>query len=206
MVALSIVLAGVLLGGCLLVDHSRVQRAMEVAGAQESGTRAVWVRGGLTSSERAFIAQPDGQWAVSATASSTYADVHGVEASSPMQVTGAPDTSSFAADDRAWRPLLENGGYEWLELTYARAVHARSVRIREVHGCGTVVMVQLKDADGNYHVKWKGHDRPNMFITWLALDFPPTQYLVNGVKVTLDTTLVSHWKHFDAVQLVGSQP
>lgn len=201
LLATSLVLA---LPGCISARRAVVAEALAEAGQQEQGTKVAWVEGNGTAKELAFLADPEGQWATTATASSTYADVHGVDDFSPMQATGAPDAHKFAADERSWRPEKENLGYEWLELSYEIAVHARSVRIREVHGCGSVVMVQLKDTEGRYHVKWKGRDKVHFVITWLVLDFPETDYLVDGVKVTLDTTLVGHWKHFDAVQLVGS--
>ncbi|GEM_PF-5614629 len=46
--------------------------------------------------------------------------------------------------------------------------------------------------------------RGNTFITWLALEFPPTPYLVDMVRVTMDTTLAYQWKMIDAVRLDGA--
>jgi hypothetical protein len=62
------------------------------------------------------------------------------------------------------------------------------------------------EADGTGHFVWKGRD-PNAYapkqIGWFVVRFPKTPYLVQRVRVTLDTPAAKGWKQIDAVQLVG---
>jgi hypothetical protein len=146
--------------------------------------------------------EADGQWAKTATASSSYADHKGDEAWSAMQATGEPNVPSYADDGHAWAPRTPDSGIEWLDLTYANAVHASEVRVRESMGSGAVVKVEAIDEAGMAHTVWAGDD-PTKDLNYLILKFPPTPYKVNRVKVTLATNAVPGWNEIDAVQLVG---
>jgi len=190
-------------GGCTAQKQARVRRIIEQAGPGEPGTTVHWVRGPGIKGEKAVIANPEGQWAVSARASSSYAQFSDRPGFTAAEAAGPPDVPQFGFDGRAWGPSRENAGYEWLELSYATPVHASGVAIRETHMPGSVAMVQLRDTSGKYHLKWKGTDRPNTYLTWMVLDFPATSYLAKTVRITLDTTRVVHWKEIDAVQLAG---
>lgn len=190
--------------GCFPDQRGRVNQVIGEAGKQDHGTVASWVKGGGTAKEALITSSPDGQWASSARASSSMGHVPYMPKATPEKATGPPDVPEFRVDIRAWGPAKENAGYEWIEFKYLKPVRATGVRIRETNGCGSVVMVQLTDTDGKYHTKWKGKDKGNLFITWLVLEFPPTSYLVDTVRVTMDTTLSYHWKMIDAVQLNGT--
>ena len=145
---------------------------------------------------------PDGQWAVEATASTSYNDAEGDASWSAKQATGAPDVEKYSDDGHAWAPKTQDGGIEWLDLKYGKPVHAAEVRIRESLGSGAVVKVELFDAAGAAHVIWSGND-PTTELNYLTLQFKPTAYLVNRVKVTLATNVIPGWNEVDAVQLVG---
>lgn len=188
--------------GCTSDKRAEVGRVIKKAGDQEPGTKVSWVKEG-TKGEKEIIDDPQGQWAAGATASSSYSENSGTINMAPRQATGAPDVQLLSLAGEGWGPSRENAGYEWLELTYEIPVHATGIKIRETHSCGCVVMVQLKDTNGKYHLKWAGDDRLILKINWLILDFPATGYLTDTVRVTLDTTLVENWKTIDAVQLVG---
>jgi hypothetical protein len=146
--------------------------------------------------------EPDGQWAAEATASTSYNDAQGDASWSAKQATGAPDVEKYSDDGHAWAPKTEDGGIEWLDLKYAKPVHAAEVRIRESMGSGAVVKVELFDAAGAGHIIWSGND-PTTQLNYLTLQFKPTDYLVNRVKVTLATNVIPGWNEIDAVQLVG---
>jgi len=198
----------VTLSGCSNPGKTIVSQKLKEAGDPEPGTQASWVRGqdqngAQTPGEREIVLDPDGRWAISATASSTFGDVAPHPGFTPAVVCGPVDVPAISFDRRAWAPLRENYGYEWLELLYETPVYATGVRIRETWAPGAVVMVHLKDTNGGYHLKWKDKERTPPYINWLVLDFPTTDYLVNGVRVTLDTTLCAHFNQFDTVQLVG---
>jgi hypothetical protein len=145
---------------------------------------------------------PDGQWAIDATASSSYNDAQGDASWSPKQATGAPDVDKYADDGHAWTSKTPDGGIEWLDLKYAKPVHAGEVRVRESCGSGAVIKVELFDETGAAHTIWQGDD-PTRQLNYLILKFKPTEYRVNRVKVTLATNVVPGWNEIDAVQLVG---
>lgn len=152
-----------------------------------------------------IIADPTGQWAVMAMASSQY----GPSKYAPAQATGAPNISLGMAGDNpeAWCPLNKNNGTEWLEVTFAKPVHATEVRVRQNNAPGAIARIEAIEPDGTAHVWWEGVDpykQPAIReIVWFAVHVPQTAYLVAKVRITLNLATVSGWKQIDAVQLVG---
>lgn len=144
----------------------------------------------------------DGQWASGATASSSYNDAQGDASWSAMQATLAPNVDHYGDDGHAWAPKTPDGGIEWLDLTYAKPVHASEIRIRESCGSGAVIKVELVDDQGTSHLIWQGND-PTTELNYLIIKFPPTSYKTNRVKITLATNVIPGWDEIDAVQLVG---
>ncbi len=145
---------------------------------------------------------PDGQWAATATASSTYNDAKGGDRFSAQQATGEPNVETYSDDGRAWAPKTPDSGIEWLDLAFAKPVHASEVRVRESDGSGAVVKVELYDEMGVAHVAWTGVD-PTSALNYLIVKFKPTDYRTSRVKVTLATNIIPGWNEIDAVQLVG---
>lgn len=150
-------------------------------------------------SDKAIKADVNGQWAKSATASTSY----GTDSWSAKQATGEPNVNEYGDDVNAWAPAEQNKGLETLELTYAKAVSAIGVRIRENDGSGAVTKVELKDVDGKYYTVWEGTDTTKG-LNYFQVPVDKTTYKVSGVRVTVDTTKVpTEWVEIDAVQLVG---
>lgn len=145
---------------------------------------------------------PDGQWAIQATASSTYNDAQGAASWSANQVTGPPNVDKYGDDGHAWAPKTEDAGIEWLDLKYPRPVHATEVHIRESCGSGAVIKVELFDENGTAHTVWAGND-PTTELNYLIVKFQKTEYKTDRVKVTLATNIIAGWNEIDAVQLVG---
>jgi hypothetical protein len=145
---------------------------------------------------------PSGQWAIDASASSSYNNATGQAAWSAMQASGLPNVEHYGDDGRAWAPSTPDGGIEWLDLTYARPVNASEVRIRESCGAGAVVKLELFDDQGNLHKVWQGDD-PTKDLNYFIIKFPPTSYKTNHLKITLATNAVPGWNEIDAVQLIG---
>jgi len=195
-----------ILSGCvnqLNKKQALVNHLLESAGPQEPGTQVSYVVG-EGPQEDSIIASPRGQWAISAEASSSLGGRRGFPGFTAKEATGAPNCWDNWNDPRAWGPATENAGYEWIELKYEFPVYAQGVRIRELAGF-CIAMVQLKDTQGHYHVKWKGREKIQKDVAWLILDFPKTSYLTDTVRITLDTTRTAHWwKQIDSVQLVGT--
>jgi len=146
---------------------------------------------------------PTGQWAIEATASSSYNDAQGIAKWSANQATGTPNVEAYADDGNAWAPKTQASGIEWLDLKYPRPVHATEVRVRESFNSGTVIKVELIDDGGTAHTVWAGND-PTTGLNYLLVKFPKTDYKTAEVKVTLATNISPGWKEIDAAQLVGT--
>jgi hypothetical protein len=146
---------------------------------------------------------PNGQWAIQATASSTYSDAQGTAPYSANQATGAPNVDRYADDGAAWAPKTPDGGIECLDLKYPKPVHATEVRVRESCGSGAVIKVEVYDEQGGAHAVWQGND-PTTELNYLMVKFPKTNFKTDRVKVTLATNVVPGWNEIDAVQLVGA--
>lgn len=146
---------------------------------------------------------PNGQWAIEATASSTYNDAKGTDSFSANQATGAPNVDKFGDNGMAWAPKTPDAGIEWLDLKYPRPVYATEVRVRESCGSGAVIKVELFDEHGTAHTAWAAND-PTTDLNYLVVKLPKTAYKTAHVKVTLATNVVPGWNEVDAVQLVGT--
>jgi len=146
---------------------------------------------------------PNGQWAIAATASSSYNDAQGQQSWSANQTTGAPDVQAYADDGHAWAPKTQDSGIEWLDLKYPRPVHATEVRVRESFNSGTVIKIEVFDEADVAHTVWAGND-PTTGLNYLMVTFPKTPFKTARVKVTLATNISPGWKEIDAVQLVGT--
>jgi hypothetical protein len=151
----------------------------------------------------AIKTDPNGQWAIQATASSTYNDAQGTAEWSANQATGAPNVDKYGDNGAAWTSKTQDGGIEWLDLKYPKPVHATEVRVRESCGSGAVIKVEVYDEQGGAHAVWQGND-PTTELNYLMVKFPKTTFKTDRVMVTLATNVVPGWNEIDAVQLVGN--
>lgn len=147
---------------------------------------------------------PNGQWAITASASSTYNDAAGHDEYSAFQATGAPNVETEADNGGAWSPKQADAGMEWLDLTYSKPVHATSVRIRESYNAGAIAKVDVYDEQGTVHTVWTGTD-PTKGINYFILNLPKTEYRTNHLRLTLATNVVEGYNEIDAAQLVGTE-
>ncbi len=213
----SLVLGALLLiTGCSKLSQESSSAPKSSAAGQSSADGTPAVAGSLAADEAAKRAavewalkedeiknDPNGQWAIQATASSSYNDAQGQADWSANQVAGPPNVDRYADDGKAWAPKTLDGGIEWLDLKYVKPVHASEVRVRESFGSGALIKVELFDEQGGTHVVWTGSD-PTKGLSYLVLKFPKTGYKSARVKLTLATNLVPGWNEIDAVQLVGA--
>ena len=146
---------------------------------------------------------PNGQWATQATASSTYNDAQNAAGWSANQATGAPNVDKYGDDGAAWASKTADAGIEWLDLRYAKPVHATEVRVRESAGSGAVIKIEIYDERGEAHAVWQGAD-PTTELNYFMVKFPKTTFKTDRVKITLATNVVPGWNEIDAVQLVGT--
>jgi hypothetical protein len=146
----------------------------------------------------------NGQWASHAKASSVYNDAQGTAAYSASQASGAPNVENYGSSNAAWTSKTADAGIEWLELEYAKPVHATMVRVRESNGAGAIIKVEVFDEQGGAHTVWSGADSTKG-LNFLIVEFPKTAFKTNRVKLTLATNVVPGWSAIDAVQLVGTE-
>ena len=147
---------------------------------------------------------PSGQWATDARASSTFNDAKGNTSYSANQAAGEPNVQVYSTTPQAWSSKTPDSGIEWLELTFAKPVHATAVRVRESSGSGALIKIEVFDDKGAAHTVWSGTDSTKE-LNYLIAEFPKTAFTTNRVKLTLATNVVSGWNQIDAVQLVGAK-
>lgn len=196
--------------------------AIRTAPASASPTQSSWAVPGSRSSsilpapgeivpstdlnDAIIAADTTGQWAAGATAGSQY----GNSGYAALKATSAPDVPIYGDSPSAWCPAGKNSGTDWLEVSFARAVSATGVRIRQSNCPGAIVKIEAFGTDGIAHVWWEGTDayKPSAVrdFVWFGVRIPRTSYLVEKVKITLDLAAVPGWKQIDAVQLVGTSP
>ena len=145
-----------------------------------------------------------GQWAVTATAGSQY----GKAQYSAAQATGAPNVGVAGNSPDAWCPASKTDGTDWLEVAFAKPVHATEVRVRQNDAAGAIAKIEAIEPGGTAHVWWGGAD-PDAApavreIVWFAVRVPKTDYLVAKMKITLNLASGPGYKEIDAVQLVGT--
>ena len=118
------------------------------------------------------------------------------------QVLGEPDTTSAGDQRTAWAPATADGGAEWLQLGYEKAVEIAQVRVRETCGAGCIAKVAAVLENGAEVAIWQGRESAGEGI----VDAPfsaPAGLTARGVKVYLDTARVPGWNEIDAVELIG---
>ena len=118
------------------------------------------------------------------------------------QVIGEPDTMSAGDQRTAWAPAAADGGAEWLQVGYEKAVEIAQVRVRETCGAGCIAKVAAVLDSGAEVVIWQGRQSAGDGI----VDAPfsaPAGITARGVKVYLDTARVPGWNEIDAVELIG---
>jgi hypothetical protein len=146
----------------------------------------------------------NGQWAVTASSSSSYNDASGHDEYSPFQATGAPNVETEGDNSNAWTAKEPDAGLEWLDLVYSKPVFANAVRIRESAGAGAVAKVDLYDEQGQPHTVWTGTD-PTTGLNYFMLNLPKTAFKTNHLRLTLATNVISGYNEIDAVQLIGTE-
>lgn len=155
--------------------------------------------------EQKILDDPNGQWAIDADASSSYGTTRdggwGI-----LQMTGKPNVENYGDNTYAWASKEANKGIEWVELTFAKPIHATELRVRQSYNPGAIIKIALYDEKGNREVIWEDVDKtvytPNT-IQYFTAKFDETKYKTKKVRITLATNTVQGWNEIDAVQLVG---
>ena len=118
------------------------------------------------------------------------------------QAVGEPDTVSAGDQRTAWAPATADGGAEWLQLGYEKAVEIAQVKVRETCGAGCIAKVAAVLESGAEVVIWQGRESAGDGVVDAPFNAPPG-LTARGVKVYLDTARVPGWNEIDAVELIG---
>ena len=159
--------------------------------------------------EEAIASDPRGQWAVSASASSTYSGDKSPQSKAsyaPGMATGAPNVDRYGDHGNSWATETADKGIEWLEVKFGKPVHATELRIRQSYYPGAIIKLELIDEGGARHTIWQDVDNQQYAqntISWFNKSFERTPYTAVGARITLATNAVPGWNEIDAVQLLG---
>lgn len=120
----------------------------------------------------------------------------------PEQATGPPDSLRAGDQTTAWATLQADGGVEWLQTQYERAVEIAQVRVLENDAPGAVVKIVALTAGGSEVVLWQG-DEPRLAAPADQVFPVPPGIVAQSIRVYLDTRKVPGWNEIDAVELIG---
>lgn len=120
----------------------------------------------------------------------------------PGQAAGAPDTKEAGDYSTAWAPAAQDGGREWLQVKYDRAVELSEIVIHETYNPGAVSRVVAVLPGGGERVIWEGTASTEEGIVERALPVPPG-IRSDQIRVELDTARVPGWNEIDAVEIIG---
>lgn len=120
------------------------------------------------------------------------------------QAAGEPDTGQAGDIPTAWASKAPDGGEEWIQLDYDRAVDLQQVSVVESHNPGAIRKVVAVLPDGTESPIWEGIMEPSDADELVSSDFKVASPVrAQSVKVYLDTARVPGWNEIDAVQIVG---
>jgi len=141
------------------------------------------------------------QWALAAQASSQYGDVDWAA----TQATGAPNSPAACGDNTTAWASAGNSGQDNLELVYTTTVVPVAINIYEGNGPGSIVKVDVEEANGTAHTVYTGQplvtaDCPRIF----SIGITSVTAKVNRIKIYVDQSVVKTWDEIDAVELVGN--
>jgi hypothetical protein len=151
-------------------------------------------------------AAPLSQWASTVKGfSSEYGT--GNDSWSSRQVLGAPNTFGYGDIGTSWAPRPRNGTLEYISVGFDTAVFATGATIRETWGNGSVYQIDAIDTLGNLHQVWAGTDPSTAGAPYdFSISWDATSFLVNGLKVYVNTSHSGDWEEIDAIRLTGDAP
>jgi len=141
------------------------------------------------------------QWAISAEASSTYADPEWAA----EQATGSPNTPRCGDYQTAWA-TTGSDATDWLTLKFPLAVHVVAINIIQSFNPDQVVKVELvgpfERATEVYVQEPHQVDQPCPYT--LSIPVERTEGRFDSIRITLDQSVLGlGWNQIDAVELVG---
>jgi parallel beta-helix repeat protein len=144
----------------------------------------------------------DGQWATNVIG---FSSQFSTTSYSAAQALGVPNTLTYGDATTAWAPSTANAGTEFISLGFATPVFSDGIIVRETLGNGFVTKVELIDMADVLHTVFSGVD-PSAIGTPVEfqINWPRTDYLVKGAKITINTSLRTTYEEVDAVRLLST--
>jgi hypothetical protein len=219
-VALTLIMGTLVLSACGKKKEPVAQNTPAPAAATQSMTPAPAAEPSQDDAERAkkqalldyatvedqYINDPHAQWAITASASSTFGDDNGAK---PAESNAAANAIG-PVDGKDWTNNHQDVGMDWLQLGFAKPVSATEVRVafgERGAGAEAVSKVEVEDAQGHWVTVWSGLSDVKVDSrgtrTWFVRKFDKTQTPTKGVKITIANNVQRGYKVIDAVQLVG---
>ncbi len=130
---------------------------------------------------------------------------------------GAYDVYPAAGDDaNAWAHEIEDGstspvpGREWLSLGFGTPQVVDSVFIYQTLNPGFIDTVYIRDSQTKvWNIVYTNSSiqlDPDSAARILIVSIPVTSYLVDGVRITMDASVINDWKEIDAIGISGTAP
>lgn len=187
----------------LIAGLASCQAAFDPAGEDLPETSTPTPESTLSPQERYPTSGVISQWALSAEASSEFADPEW----SASQAVGSPDSPGCGDYQLAWASGPSDS-IETLELTYEVPVFPLEITIYESFNPDQIVKVEVYDPDtgGYYTVLQKNPtpvERPCPYLLTVAVE--GIEFRTDLIRITVDQSQLGlGWNEIDAVELVGA--
>lgn len=134
-----------------------------------------------------------------------YSSQYGSTSWSANQALGGVNVTSYGDSSNAWSASKMNGTTETLTLGFAKALYASGVAVRETYGNGFITKIEVRNAaNGAFSSVWAGTDTTSRNkVAVLDALFTQTSYLVDAVRLTINTNANTTWEDIDCVELSG---
>lgn len=152
-----------------------------------------------------MLAHPAGAWEEWANRVIGFSTEYSTPDNGSVQALDLPDVAAYGDSSQAWAPANEDGTQEYLTVGFLEPLKADGAIIVESCGNGFVTSIEALDTGGVYHTVWSGTDssQPNNVVsfhpTWTA-----TSYLVQGLRIHVNTNHSATWEEIDAVKMTGT--
>ena len=124
---------------------------------------------------------------------------------SAAQTLGAPNVFTYGDSPNAWSANVVNGTTEFLTLGFATPVFASGITVRESWGNGFVTMLEVRNAStGAFTTVFSGVDPSAQgSVVDFLVNFVQTTFLVDAIRVSINTSHSGVWEEVDSVLLHG---
>lgn len=128
---------------------------------------------------------------------------------STLVALGEPDTYPEYGDiQTAWAPKKMDGGLEYLALGFDSAQYVNLIEVYETYNPGSITEVLVRNYEtGSWVSVYSGSAEIDLVEVSRIKSFPIeiTDFLVDGVKIIMDTKTVSGWNEIDAIFISGQK-